>query len=278
MDAFDLREWGGFIAAGGSVSEPAIIDQIVIDSRRIDSPHALFVALKGEREDGHQYVSQAAKAGAKFALVSQEWQPPSPCLELTLLRVPNPLKGFQAIAKAYRLQLPTKIIGITGSFGKTMVKDLLLALLCPEKRTAASPESFNSQIGVTLSLLTLHKQHEIALIEAAISHKEEMDVLTDLIRPDYTLLTPIGKKHLATLQDIPTLVQETLKLIRSTPAHGWALLPRDPSVDGHYSSLNCASFFWNESDPLLPHASLLPSSPTSMYNLFFPEAILIRAI
>ena len=200
MDAFDLREWEGFITAGGSVSEPAIVDQIVIDSRRIDSRHALFVALKGEREDGHQYVLQAAKAGAKFALVSQEWQLPTPCVELALLRVQSPLKAFQAITKAYRLQLPTKIIGITGSFGKTMVKDLLHALLIPEKRTAASPESFNSQIGVALSLLTLHKQHEIALIEAAISHKEEMDALADLIRPDYTLLTPMGKKtscHLA---------------------------------------------------------------------------------
>ena len=88
---------------------------------------------------------------------------------MILLRSPAPLRSFQEIAKTYRLQVPTKIIGVTGSFGKTMVKDLLFSLLGTEKYACASPESFNSQIGVALSLLTLNKQHEIAVIEAAIS-------------------------------------------------------------------------------------------------------------
>ena len=161
MDKFDLRTWEGFATAGGSLADPAIIDQVVIDSRRIESPHALFVALKGEKEDGHNYLKHAAQAGAKFALVSNQWTTPHSFPTMTLLSVPEPLAAFQAIAKSYRLQLPTKIIGITGSFGKTMVKDLLHLLLSTEKRTAASPESFNSQIGVTLSLFTLSAQHEI---------------------------------------------------------------------------------------------------------------------
>ena len=220
MDAFDLRKWEGFSPAGGSSTKPALVDQIVIDSRRIDSENALFVALKGEREDGHHYVEQARQAGARFALVSKEWNPGASYPRLQLLRVSEPLKSFQEIAKTYRLQLPAKIIGITGSFGKTMVKDLLQAFLATQHRTAASPESFNSQIGVPLSLLTLRKEHEFAVIEAAISHRNEMDNLAAMIQPDYTILTPIGKKHIATLTDISTLADETMKLLQDTPQCG----------------------------------------------------------
>lgn len=243
MDAFDLRKWSGFSSAGGCLSEPMIIDQIAIDSRRIDSQHSLFVALKGDREDGHHYIEQAAQAGAKFAFVSKSWQPSFSSPKLTLLRVNEPLEAFQVIAKTYRMQLSSKIIGITGSFGKTMVKDFLYALLGTQKQIAASPESFNSQIGVPLSLFTIRQEHEIAIIEAAISQKKEMDVLTEMIQPDYTLLTPLGKKHLLTLGDIPTLANETLKLIKATPSQGWALLPNESYVTEQLPSFSFPSFF-----------------------------------
>ena len=268
MDAFDLRQWEGFAAAGGSMTEPSIIDQIVIDSRRIDSPASLFVALKGENEDGHRYVQQAALAGAKFALVSESWSPTGNFSNLQLLRVANPLQAFQSIAKTYRTLLKTKIIGIAGSFGKTMVKDLLHALLGTEKSAAASPESFNSQIGVPLSLLTLESHHEIAVIEAAISQTHEMDTLAEIIRPDYTILTPIGKKHLATLHDLPTLIVETIKLIQATPSTGWALLPQECQglID-----LPLRSFIWDQPDKELPFASAITKHSLSKYQLIFPD-------
>lgn len=273
MDAFDLRQWKGFKLAGGSVAEPAIIDQITIDSRRLDSPHALFVALKGTRVDGHSYVEQAIQSGAKFALVSKDWSPSfNPLLGFTLLRVPHPLQALQEIAKAYRMQLPTQIIGVTGSFGKTMVKDFLYTLLSTQKRVAVSPESFNSQIGVALSLLTLSKQHEIAVIEAAISHPHEMDKLADMIQPNYTLLTPIGKKHLATLQDMPTLIYENLKLLQATALHGWILLPYEPQLK-EYCLFSCPHFFWNECYSHLPSAYASPAAALSMYQILFPDHI-----
>lgn len=273
MDAFDLRNWEGFAAAKGSLAEPVIVDQIAIDSRRIDSPHALFIALKGEREDGHQYVEHAARAGAKFAVVSEQWNPSSAMPDLTLLRVPNPLQALQSIAKSYRLQLPIKIIGITGSFGKTMVKDFLHALLKTEKKAAASPESFNSQIGVPLSLLTLSQQHEVGIIEAAISHPNEMQALAEMIRPDYTILTPIGKKHLATLQDLSTLVEETMKLIYATSQKGWSLLPQDEQIKKHLPFLACPFFFWSDGSGKLPHASELPQAPFGHYQISFPDGV-----
>lgn len=134
MDPFDLRKWGEFHRSGGDSNTPAIVDQIVIDSRRIDSPKALFVALKGKHEDGHSYVKNAALAGAKYALVARDWQPPADISNITLIHVDDPLQALQEIAKSYRLQLPIKLIGITGSFGKTMVKDLAYLFLKKEKK------------------------------------------------------------------------------------------------------------------------------------------------
>lgn len=273
MDAFDLRQWAGFKQAGGDNSQPAIIEQITIDSRRIDSPRSLFIALKGERIDGHHYVEQAAQAGAKYALVSQHWIPPTTLKEIKLLRVEDPLRAFQELSKTYRLQLPTKIIGITGSFGKTMVKDLLQAFLCTNKKAAASPESFNSQIGVPLSLFTLRKEHEIGIIEAAISEKNEMDFLADLIRPDYSILAPLGNKHLTTLNDLPTLAQETIKLILATSPSGWSLLPSYPLLKSYQSQTPCPYYFWDTQQSNLPHASHLTNSFAlpAPYQLIFPN-------
>lgn len=275
MDPFDLREWPGLVSAGGNPSHPVIVDQITIDSRRIASHNPLFIALKGEKQDGHQYIYQAIESGAKYILASSHWQPKENLGHAQLLQVPDPLKALQQIAKAYRLQFRVKMIGITGSFGKTMVKDLLYALLSTHKKTAASPESFNSQIGVPLSLLTLKKEHEVALIEAAISEKQEMCVLADLIRPDYTLLTPIGKKHLATLNDLPTLASEVMQLIVSTPVEGWSLVPDDPLIYPCLSQLKNPHYFWNkEEEPThLPHAKQLGKDYTipSPYRLVFPD-------
>jgi alanine racemase/UDP-N-acetylmuramoyl-tripeptide--D-alanyl-D-alanine ligase len=269
MDTFDLHNWPGFANAGGDLSTPVLIDQIAIDSRRIHSNQSLFVALKGDKLDGHQFVKNAAEAGAKLAIVSNQWTPPSNLPAILLLKVPNPLAALQEIAKCYRTQLPAKIIGITGSFGKTMVKDLLYRLLSTKYCTAASPESFNSQIGVPLSLLTLQSTHQFAVIEAAISKKQEIDTLADLISPDYTILTPIGKKHLATLDDIPTLKQEMTKFIHATSPAGWSLIPSDTD----YKSISFPIYFWDAPQPNLPHAAALNSkeSATTTYLLTFPD-------
>lgn len=273
MDPFDLRQWPGFKNAGGNMSSPAITDQITIDSRCVDSCHALFVALEGEKQDGHQYVIHAAQAGAKYALVHQRWQAPQGLSPLILLRVDHPLRAFQEIAKTYRLHLPTQIVGITGSFGKTMAKDLLQALLCTEKRSAASPESFNSQIGVPLSLLTIKKEHEVAIIEAAISEKSEMDVLVDLIRPTYTILAPVGKKHLATLETLSIVAQETMKLILATPSFGWALISQHPLLQPYYSQIQAPCYFWDQKQENLPHAYQVNQEPVvpSPYQISFPN-------
>lgn len=273
MDSFDLRKWRGFSTAGGDCSHEAIIDQVSIDSRRIDSPNSLFVALEGKIHDGHRFIAQAQQAGARYAIVKNGWAPPSPLDNLTLLYVDSPLQALQEIAGAYRQEQSCTVIGITGSYGKTMVKDLLLAMLATTHPVVASPESFNSQIGVALSLLTIRKEHKIALIEAAISQKNDMDVLSEIIDADHGIVTHIGKKHLATLGDLDTTTSEMLKIFSSVKPKGWAILPKDPHILKHMGRLKTTSYFWTEPHPELPHAYFISEEQGNKmsYRIDFPN-------
>jgi Alr-MurF fusion protein len=276
MDTFDLRLWPGFAQTGGEAATPACIDQITIDSRRIDSSHALFVALQGSIHDGHKFVNQAAKAGARYALVCESWHSPS-VLEnsIILLRVKDPLRAFQEIAHAYRKQTGCRIVCIAGSYGKTMVKDLLHMMASSKLRVISSPESFNSQIGVPLSLLTIKKEHEIAFIEAGISRKSEMDILTEIIAPNACILTHVGKKHLATLGDISTAAAEMIKICMHHHTNEWVLLPNDVHLLPHLKNIKAAHHFWNEfSDKApLPHARSLALEHNSNmpFSVEFPD-------
>lgn len=273
MDIFDLRLWPEFAAAGGDMACPAMIDQIAIDSRRIDSTKALFVALPGSNCDGHKFVLHAAKAGARYALVHKDFEIQNPSSGIILLRVDHPLQAFQAIASAYRKQLKCYVIAIIGSYGKTMVKDLLSEMVSTTIPVVASPESFNSQIGVALSLLTINKEHEIALIEASISQKNEMDHLIKMIDPDSAILTHIGKKHLATLGDIKTTAHEMAKLLIHVPEDQWVMIPNDPLLLPHFPSLKSKHYFWNASTPELPHACSLSTEHSAKmpYRIDFPD-------
>jgi Alr-MurF fusion protein len=275
MDSFDLRLWKGFAQAGGDLSAPAFTDQITIDSNRVDSPYALFVALQGASQDGHKFVDQAAQAGARYALVSLNWQPNQPLEGIALLRVENPLRAFQDIAHAYRMSTNCQVIAIAGSHGKTMVKDLLQTLILTEKPAVASPESFNSQIGVPLSLLNIKKGHEIALIEAGISKKFEMDTLAEIIAPDACIVTHIGKKHITSLGDIKTASTEILKICKHPRVKQWMLLPKDTLVQQHLRHLPSGCYFWNEpgAEIQLPHANPLALEHSSHlpYHIEFPD-------
>ncbi|MBA3238625.1 MAG: alanine racemase [Parachlamydiaceae bacterium] len=274
MNCFDLKLWAGYIPAGGSSSEPANIDQICVDSRCIQSQNALFVALQGN-EDGHRFVEHAKLSGAKFALVSHASYSQKSLEGIQLLKVDSPLDSLQAIAKAYRLNQPAKVIGIAGTYGKTMVKDLLQLMLSNKFSVAASPGSFNSQIGVPLSLLTIRQEHEVALIEAAISEKNEMDALGEMIQPDAVIFAPIGKKHIATLNDVETVNTETLKLLHYIKAGGWALLPKMYESEGKVGE-RFKRYCWDAKFTGLPHAYLLHENNTNLdsfpaYVIDFPD-------
>lgn len=272
MQRFDLRIWPDLQQSlDGQQCDSFLIDQIVIDSRRITTNHALFVPLEGHRDDGHRFLAHAASMGARFALVKKNYQKNFD-LPLTLLRVDHPVRAFQNIVHFYRKTMATPILAIGGSYGKTMLKDLLYSILKDSLICRASPESFNSQIGVPLSIINIDKKDQIALIEAGISKIGEMQILSQLIEPDFAIITQIKETHLSTLKDLNTITQEVVKLAERLPADGWLLAPSEIALNTDLQKLKVKKIFWNQNCSTLPHAELVWLNDDALcYQVHFPD-------
>lgn len=261
MERFDLRKWDGF-----AKTESAWIDEISIDSRGISSKNSLFIALQGTEKDGHSFVKQAALAGAKYALVKKDFSL-TDCKKIQLIHVDDPLQSLQDIALSYRKERKTKVVAITGSYGKTLCKDLLIAIANRTKQATGSPESYNSQIGVPLSLFHIQDGDQIAFIEAGISMPGEMERLASIISPDAAILTNIGRAHEETLGSQDLITKEKLKLLASVPKGGWVLSPNLPLLK------NIDHFFSDHSTSDLPFATILGNAHDLQcnYEIRFPD-------
>lgn len=172
-----------------------VVAQLLTDSRRIVSPStSLFFALRGVRRDGHQYIPDLYKKGVRAFVVNSEWtQPELP--GAIFLPVKNTLEALQQVAAWHRQQFNLEVIGITGSNGKTVVKEWLYQLLHGKFSIVRSPKSYNSQVGVPLSLWGIESQHQLGIFEAGISRPGEMEHLEAMIRPGIGILTNLGEAH-----------------------------------------------------------------------------------
>ena len=155
---------------------------------------SLFFALKGPRRDGHQFIAELYKKGVRNFVVSEE-QDSSVYPNASFIFVADTLKALQQLAIYHRSQFAMPVIGITGSNGKTIVKEWLYQLLHEDYHIARSPKSYNSQIGVPLSIWQMDEQHTLGIFEAGISQPEEMEKLEKIIRPTMGILTNIGEAH-----------------------------------------------------------------------------------
>lgn len=185
---------------GVRVASPNLtIDSLAYDSRRINRPkQSLFFALKGLR-DGHQFIAAAYRAGVRNFVVTPngftQFVEESMQESANFILVEDTLKALQALAGWHRRQFTYPVWAITGSNGKTVVKDWLYELLSPEFRIVRSPKSYNSQIGTALSLWQMTEGYDLALFEAGISRSGEMERLATMIRPQMSVLTNIGAAH-----------------------------------------------------------------------------------
>ena len=196
----------------GIADEDAAIRNVVVDSRspRITS-NTLFVALKGNKQDGHQYISKFELAGGKLALVSHAIS----STKVNQIIVDNPLTALNTLAKHHRASLNYPVIGITGSNGKTIVKEWIYHLMRTKFSIVRSPKSFNSQIGVALSLLEMTAEDNLAVIEAGIAAPGDMEVLVEMIQPTHGVFTGIGDAHGANFKSIEDKKQEKFKLFKN---------------------------------------------------------------
>lgn len=181
------------------------------DTRKVIQPSTtLFFALKGPRSDGHQYLMDAYKQGVRHFVVTHVAAADYP--DASFLMVADTLMAIQQLAAHHRRQFNIPIIGITGSNGKTVVKEWLFQMLQPDFDICRSPKSFNSQIGVPLSVWSLQRHHTLAIFEAGISTTGEMHHLQDIIQPSIGILTNIGPAHDAGFESREIKLREKLQL------------------------------------------------------------------
>ncbi|MGD6845348.1 UDP-N-acetylmuramoyl-tripeptide--D-alanyl-D-alanine ligase [Bacillus infantis] len=200
------------------------IKGVSINSRTME-PGNLFVPFKGEQTDGHRYVEDALRKGAAAAL----WQKdvPNPPLHLPILVVEDTLKAVQQLSEAYRNELDIKVAGITGSNGKTTVKDMTARLLSLKYKVQKTEGNYNNHLGLPLTLLSLEEDTEVAVLEMGMSGFGEIEFLTKLARPDVVMITNIGESHLQDLGSRAGIAKAKLEIIEGLKDDGMIIYHGD---------------------------------------------------
>jgi len=203
------------------------VETLVYDSRRILQPEpSLFFAVKTEHNDGHKYVMSAYKKGVRNFVVSDI--PPAELAQCNVILVEDTLEALQELASFHRGHFSFPVIAITGSNGKTIVKEWLNHLLEEDYKIVRSPKSFNSQIGVPLSVWQMSEQHTLGIFEAGISNPGEMNQLEKIIQPTIGVLTNIGDAHSEGFLDNSHKLAEKLLLFKHCPV----LIGRNKDLGG----------------------------------------------
>ena len=191
----------------------ARIGFVLTDSRSLSFPEeTLFFAIKTQRSDGHQYIAELYNRGVRNFVVTDV--PENMSGDCNFLKVPSTVEALQRLAERHRDEFSIPVIGITGSNGKTTMKEWLYQLMFHDKRITRSPRSYNSQIGVPMSVWMLNGQSELAIFEAGISQPGEMAALQEIIQPTIAVLTNIGQAHQENFRSLQEKCDEKLLLMK----------------------------------------------------------------
>ncbi len=236
-----------------------VISDAVIDSR-LASPGSLFVAIQGENTDGHDHLAEAFELGATLALIDRDVDPGFRVVDLTdveavdpplCLRVENTVEALQAVAKFWRDQLDLRVIGITGSVGKSTTKELVAEVLQQRYRTHKNEGNLNNEIGLPLSLLKITSEDERAVLEMGFYVPGEIALLGEIAKPQVGVVTNISEVHLERAGTMEAIAKGKGELIESLPAapEGVAILNiDDPVVRGMAERTNARVFYYGLSE------------------------------
>jgi UDP-N-acetylmuramoyl-tripeptide--D-alanyl-D-alanine ligase len=214
---------------GVSGSE-VVVSSVVVDSREA-GPGALFVALPGERADGHGYVSAALASGAAGALVRRGWDGPGPAVQ-----VEDPGAALLDLARTERKDLHATVVGITGSTGKTCTKDLIAAVLAGRWAVVASPESFNNEVGLPLTILSATDATEALVCEMGSRGPGHVRLLCDVAKPRVGVVTNVGVAHMELFGSPEVLRDAKAELPEALPSDGIAVLNADDDTVRRYAA------------------------------------------
>ncbi len=245
------------------------VTRVITDSRSFaasgtgptDDSDALFVAIRTPHRDGAAFVGELYSRGVRAFVVRPDFDN-SPYPEAGFVVVDEPITALQALAAHYRSGFTGKVVGITGSHGKTVVKEWIAQLAPSTVSLFRSPKSWNSQIGVPLSLLMARGDEDYIVIEAGISKPGEMTVLQRIIRPDIAILTAMGEAHLENFVSPEQLKAEKMQLFRDCPS---AILHGDPKIDDFIKrNTALAVSFWQQEGYDVPQAIIETLEPVAM--------------
>ena len=225
MPAFSAKDLSKWCGGTWRPSEPSAINGVCTDTRSL-KPASLYVALRGPRHDGHDFVPQALTLGAAAAVVTDAYaaaHPPS----APLLCVRDTLKALGDIARGYRDALKAKIVAVTGSVGKTTVKEMIADVLARKGATTRSRGNWNNDIGLPLSMLAMEPGEEFGVFELGMNHPGELAPLCDMLRPDWGVVTNVGPVHLEFFDSVEAIGKEKATVLQRLPADGTAVVSRD---------------------------------------------------
>lgn len=217
----------------------AIISSVSIDSRTL-IPGELFIPLKGENFDGQNFIAAALRKGAS-GFVTEQWNEDLKTLTTDyggslVIKVGDSLKALQLLATAERQKSRAKVVGITGSTGKTCTKNLLESILAMSHRIAASPKNFNNEIGVPLTIIKAKPEVDVFIVEMGMRGLGQIGELCGIARPDIGVITNIGDSHIELVGSRDLIAKAKGELVEALPADGFAVLnaddPRTPQLAG----------------------------------------------
>ncbi len=215
-------------ATGGTLTgapEPrATITGVAIDSRTV-KPGQAFFALKGNRFDGHDFINQAFKNGAKVSVISSS--PPQSGIRGPVLLVPDTVQALGDLASYWRRKLFCPVIAVTGTNGKTTTKNLIASVLARKFRVHKTEGNFNNLIGLPLMVLQLKPSHQVGVFELGMSARGEIARLSEICQPDIGVITNIGPAHLAGLGSIEEIARAKFELLEYLRPDSWAVLNYD---------------------------------------------------
>jgi len=209
---------------------------IATDTRTLEGGE-VFLALRGDNFDGHQFVAKARDLGAIAAIVNRDWQEELP--HFPLLRVDDTLKAYQSIAAWWRDQFTIPIVAVTGSVGKTTVKELIAAVLSTRGNVLKTQYNYNNEIGVPKTLLELSSSHNYAVIEMGMRGMGEIALLSQIARPSIAVITNVGTAHIGRLGSEEAIAQAKCELLAEMPAESIAILNQD-----HHRLMASAAKVW----------------------------------
>ena len=245
------------------------IRSISIDSRSIKKGD-LFIAIRGDNFDGHDFIGNAVKNGASGIILSSLHSSLKTLSPAFIIKVSNTLKALQNLAKYYRRKFDIPIIGVTGSNGKTTVKDMTESILSQKLRITGTIGNYNNQVGVPLSVFRLSKDSRTGIFEAGISSYEEMENLGEIIHPNIAVITNINIAHMQYFKTLKNLLKAKAKLLDFVPKKGTVILNADDKYFNFlktHAKCRVVSFgVKNRADIMAEDISLLPEGTEFLLN------------